>query len=217
MIRLFSLFSTLCLLFSSANAAWFSDENDKLCYDWHGNRESCSRDSTRRESLIAGQFNSYYGNEAGSMTGSFGQGVLLTTVKSKRALRFLFGGQFIYSAANSYINNGSAIPTTMMSVDLVFGASIKPFHDTYLKPIIELSAIAGFKSIEFANPPTGIENKNLKPSYGAKLSLGLDIPLSRFYALRPAIDYQITRVPGIIDNQDFVLDAIGLSLGVVFL
>lgn len=209
------LFLSFHLVLVSAQASWFGDE-DKRCYDWHGNRESCQRLDARRESLIAGQFNAYYGEQTGSMTGSFGQGLLMTTVKSKSAVRFLFGGQLLYSAANSYINNSSAIGTTMMSADLIFGLSIKPYNDTYLKPIFEIDLIGGLKSIQFARPPAGIEEKNLKPSYGGKISLGMDIPISRTSSLRPAIDYQITRVDGIIDNETFVLDALGLSIGWVF-
>ena len=68
----------------------------------------------------------------------------------------------------------------------------------------------------FRNPPVGIEEKNLKPSYGGKLLLGVDIPVSKTMSLRPALDYQITRVDGIIDNESFVLDALGFSLGLVF-
>lgn len=208
---------SLIMLFSAtANAGWFSDDTDKLCYDIHGNRDYCQRNGARRESLIAGQFNSYYGERTGSMVGSFGQGLLITTVKSKDAVRFLFGGQLLYSAANSYINNSSAIPTTVMMADLIFGLSIKPYNDTYIKPIFEIDLIAGLKSIEFANPPVGIEQKNLKPSYGGKVLLGMDIPISKTMSLRPALDYQVTRVDGIIDNESFVFDALGISLGLVF-
>lgn len=209
------LFLSLSLFISVAQAGLFGDD-DKRCYDWYGNRESCQRLEPRRESLIAGQFNAYYGEETGSMTGSFGQGLLMTTVKSRSVVRFLFGGQLLYSAANSYINNSSAIGTTMMSADLIFGLSIKPYNDTYLKPIFEIDLIGGLKSIEFASPPAGIEEKNLKPSYGGKILLGLDIPISRTSSLRPALDYQITRVDGIIDGESFVLDALGVSLGWVF-
>jgi hypothetical protein len=200
----------------TVHAGWFSDDTDKLCYDWFGNREACSRTQPRRESLIAGQFNTYYGEETGSMVGSFSQGVVLSTVKSKNAVRFLFGGQLLFSSANSFINNSNEIPTTMLSADLILGASIKPFHDTYLKPVFEIAFVGGLKSIEFAGPPTGIEEKNLLPSYGGKLSVGIDIPLSKLYAIRPALDYQITRVDGLIDNESFVLDALGISLALVF-
>lgn len=203
-------------MMSSAQAGWFSDDTDKLCYDIHGNRDYCQRNGPRRESLVAGQFNSYYGERTGSMVGSFGQGLLITTVKSKDIVRFLFGGQLLYSAANSYINNSSAISTTVMSADLIFGISIKPYNDTYIKPVFEIDLIGGLKSIEFANPPTGIEQKNLKPSYGGKVLLGMDIPVSKTMSLRPALDYQITRVDGLIDNESFVLDALGVSLGLVF-
>lgn len=209
------LFTILFFSFAS-QAGWFSDDTDKLCYDWYGNREACSRTQARRESLIAGQFNTYYGEETGSMVGSFSQGVVLSTVKSKDSLRFLFGGQLIFASANSFINNSNEIPTTMLSADLIVGASIKPFQDTYLKPVFEIAAIVGFKSIEFAGPPTGVEEKNLLPSYGGKLSVGIDIPISKLYAIRPALDYQITRVDGLIDNETFVLDALGISLGLVF-
>lgn len=205
------------MLFSAtAHAGWFSDDTDKLCYDVHGNRDYCQRNGARRESLIAGQFNSYYGERTGSMVGSFGQGLLITTVKSRDTVRFLFGGQLLYSAANSYINNGSAIPTTLMSADLIFGISIKPYNDTYIKPIFEIDLIGGLKSIEFVNPPVGVEQKNLKPSYGGKVLIGMDIPFSKTMSLRPALDYQVTRVDGIIDNESFVLDALGISLGLVF-
>lgn len=214
-MRFLLIFSFL-LLSSLGHAGWFDNEKEKGCYDWFGNRESCNRLDPRRESVIAGQVNSYYGDRTGSMTGSFGEGVLLTTTKSKDSVRFLFGGQFIYSAANSYINNSNSIATTMMSGDLILGLSIRPFDDTYLKPVFEIDLVAGFKSIEFANPPTGIEKKNLKPSYGGKLLVGLDIPFSKTFALRPAVDYQITRVNGLISGETFVLDALGVSLGLVF-
>ncbi len=212
----FFILVLLSTLFVSSSWAGLFGSDDKRCYDWYGNRESCQRLEPRRESLIAGQFNAYYGQETGSMTGSFGQGLLMTTVKSRNPIRFLFGGQLLYSAANSYINNSSAIGTTMMSADLIFGLSIKPYNDTYLKPVFEIDLIGGLKSIEFASPPAGIEDKNLKPSYGGKISVGIDIPISRTSALRPAIDYQITRVDGIIDGESFVLDALGVSIGWVF-
>ncbi len=200
----------------TAWCGWFSDDTDKLCYDWYGNRESCKRSDARRESLIGGQFNSYYGSETGSMKGSFGQGLMMTTVKSKNTVRFVFGGQLLFSSANSYINNIDDIPTTLMSADLIFGISIKPYNDTYLKPIFEIDFIGGLKSIEFSSPPAGIDDKNLKPSYGGKISVGLDIPMSRTFSLRPAIDYQITRIDGIIDGESFALDALGISLSLVF-
>jgi hypothetical protein len=213
MIQILSFF----ILFSAtAQAGWFSDDTDKLCYDIHGNRDYCQRNGARRESLVAGQFNSYYGERTGSMVGSFGQGLLITTVKSKDAVRFLFGGQLLYTAGNSYINNGSAIPTTVMAADLIFGLSIKPYNDTYIKPVFEIDLIGGLKSIEFSNPPVGIEQKNLKPSYGGKVLLGMDIPISKTMSLRPALDYQVIRVDGIIDNESFVFDALGVSLGLVF-
>lgn len=225
-----SNFTFLCLAFgvaifsiclvscspTSAHAGWFSDDTDKLCYDVHSNRDYCQRNGARRESLVAGQFNSYYGNRTGSMVDSTGQGLLITTVKSKETVRFLFGGQLLFSAGDSYINSSSAISTTVMSADLIFGISIKPYHDTYIKPVFEIDLIGGLKSIEFTNPPVGIEEKNLKPSYGGKLLLGVDIPFSKTMSLRPALDYQITRVDGIIDNESFVLDALGFSLGLVF-
>lgn len=213
-----NIFLALLILFTAPNVwgGWFSDDTDKLCYDWYGNRQACSRTDARRESLIGAQFNSYYGNETGSMKGSFGQGLMMTTVKSKDTVRFLFGGALLFSSANSYINNIDDIATTVMSADLIFGISIKPYHDTYLKPVFEIDFIGGLKSIEFASPPAGIEDKYLKPSYGGKISVGLDIPMSRTFALRPAIDYQITRVDGIIDGESFQLDALGISFGLVY-
>lgn len=208
--------ATLLLVFPSLTFAGLFGSDDGRCYDWYGNRESCNRLEARRETYLGGQFNSYYGERTGSMVGSFGQGAVLTTVKSKDAIRFLFGGQLLYGATNTYINNSSAINTTMMSADLIFGLSIKPFNDTYFKPVFELDLYGGMKSIEFANPPTGVEEKNLKPAYGGKLLVGIDIPLSKTLAIRPALDYQINRVDGIIDGESLVLDALGVSLGLVF-
>ncbi len=207
------LFLSLFPLYSWAG--FFTDDDSKLCTDWYGNREACSRSDARRETVVAGQMNTYYGDETNSFTGSYGEGLLITTVKSKDRVRFLFGGQFMYSAANTYINN-TTYGTVMMSGDLLFGLSLKPYNNTFLQPVFELNLLVGMKSIEFASPPTGVEEKNLVPSYGGKFSIGLDIPLSKLYAIRPAIDYQINRVDNVLSDDTLVLDALGFSLGIAF-
>lgn len=212
----------ICLIFllgfvglESAFAFW-DDDKKNVCYNWNGDREPCGRSSLRRESLLGGQFNSYYGDRDASFTGSYSQGLVLSTVKSHSSVRFLFGGQFLFSNANAYIAQTS-YKTQMLSADLMFGVSIKPFKDTTLQPVFELAALGGFKSLQITSPPPGIDSKNLAPSYGGKLSLGLDLRLSRFYALRPAVDYQICRLSGIVDGERLNLDSLGFSLSLVFL
>jgi len=197
-------------------AGWFSSDERDVCYNWNGDREPCTRSSLRRESLLAGQFDSFYGSRDHSFVGSYGQGLVLSTVRSHNTVRFLFGGQGSYSSAKAYINDVTH-NATMMSLDLFMGMSIKPYNNTTLMPVIELSVLAGLKSIEFSNPPTGVEEKNLQPSYGGKLSIGIDFKIGQRTALRPAVDYQVIRVPGIIDDENFVLDSLGFSLGLVFL
>lgn len=208
----------LLTLSSPAFGFWGDDDKSEVCYNWTGGRERCTdRNSLRRETALGGVFQSYYGDRDGSLTGSYGQGLVMTTVRSFSPVRFLFGGQFVYSGANAYINQSPAIATTMMSADLLLGLSIKPYRNTFLQPVIEIDLMGGFKSIQFDSPPTGIDTKNLEPSYGGKLSLGMDLKFWRFHALRPAVEYQYNRLSNIIPGDDLVLDSLGFSLSLVFL
>lgn len=199
----------------SAQAFWGDDDKKNVCYSWNGDREPCGRNSLRRETHVAGLMSSYYGDHEKSFSGSYGQGLILSSVKSYSPVRFLFGGQFLYSNANAYINDVT-YNTTMMSVDLMAGMSIKPYKHSTLQPVIEINLMGGIKSIEIANPPVNVETKNLIPSYGAKISLGIDIKLWRFHALRPAVEYQFNRVSGVLDGETLNLDSLGFSLGIVF-
>jgi len=214
---LFSLIFILGFFSSTAQARHHDDDDDDInvCYNWNHEREPCNRYSLRRESEVALLGTSYYGDHDASFSGSFGEGLLLTTVKSYSSVRFLFGGQFLYSGAKMYVNQ-STYNTTMMSADLLAGLSIKPIRDLAIQPVIEIDLMGGIKSLEVAGPPTGVENKNLKPSYGAKISLGLDLKVGRFTALRPAVEYEYNRLSGIVDGKKLNLDYLGVSLGLVF-
>lgn len=204
------------LVFSShALAFWGDDEKANVCYNWNHDRIPCNRDALRRETHFAGIGRSYYGDHDASFSGSYGAGAILSTVKSYDAVRFLFGGEVLYSGANAYINDVT-YSTTMLSADLLFGLSIKPYRGSTIQPVIEIDLMGGFKSFEIANPPAGVENKNLVPSYGGKISLGIDFKLWRFTAVRPALEYQINRVSGVLDGETLNLDSLGFSLGLVF-
>ncbi len=215
-MKFFIVFALNFFIFSShSQAFWGDDDKKNLCYNMYGEREPCGRASLRRETHFAGLGTAYYGDRDASFSGSYGAGAILTSVKSYSPVRFLFGGQTVYSAANAYIND-QTYATTLLAVDLLFGLSIKPYHNSFIQPVFEIDLMGGFKSLEIASPPTGVENKNLVPSYGGKISLGADIKIWRHHGLRPAVEYQINRVSGIIDGETLNLDSLGFSLGIVF-
>lgn len=192
-----------------------SKADDRNCYNWYGEKESCHPDKTRRETTLAVEGLAFYGERDASLTGSYGGSVLLTNVKSMGALRFMFGGQLTYSGANAYFND-VAYATQMMGADLIFGASIKPYRHVSVMPVIELAAIGGFRSFTFTNPPATVDRKELVPSYGGRLNAGIEFRLSRFYSLKPSLSYQVMRLPGVIDGEKMTLDSLGVSLGLVF-
>jgi hypothetical protein len=192
-----------------------SDDSREVCYNWDHERIPCNRMPLRRETYLGVVGTSYYGDHEASFSGSYGAGAILSTTKSYDTVRFMFGGEVLYSGANMYVNDVT-YSTTMMAADLMFGLSIKPYRASNVQPVIEIDIMGGIKSFEVSNPPTTIENKTLVPSFAGKISLGVDLKWWRFTALRPAIEYKYNRVSGVIDGETLNLDTLGFSLGLVF-
>lgn len=205
------------LLPITGHAFWGSDSKEKrdVCVTWYGEKEPCMGPKKKTESYFGFQMYSFIGNKTKSATGSSGYGGTYLATTQESHFRFLFGGSMYYAPTKTYLDDED-YSANMLAADLILGLSIKPFLRSTIRPILEIVALGGIKSMEMANPPTGTDDQTLGFSYGGKAGMGFEVGFSRFTALKALLEYQDVTVNELAGRKDFPLDGLGFTIGLVF-
>lgn len=204
------------LLWSPAFAGDPDEPRERdVCVNWYGEKEPCSGPYKKTESYYGFQMYSFIGDKTKSATGSYGYGGTYLATTSQSHFRFHFGGSLYYAPTRTYLSNVS-YNANILAADFILGFSIKPFLRSTVRPLIEVFALGGVKSMTMANPPTGVNDQTVGFSYGGKAGMGFEIGFSRFTAMKAMLEYQKITVSQLAGASNFPLDGLGFTLGLVF-
>lgn len=201
-----------------SHAGWFSDDKEKPkhCYNWYGEKEYCnSRHTEKNESYVGFNFLDFNGDEEESLVGNQGFGLTYLTTTSQEAFRFIYGGSLYMADGNVYVG-GTRYLGTLYSGELLLGFSLKAYRRATVRPLLEVVAAVGFKSLEMNRAPTGVDNRTFGFSYGGKASMGMEFGFWRPVAVRATVDYYAVAAPDIAGSDSFPISALGASLGLTF-
>lgn len=213
-----SIFLIVQSFIFSAHAGWFSDdkENPKHCYNWYGEKEHCnSRQTTKNESYVGFNYLDFNGDEEESLVGNQGFGMTYLTTTSVEAFRFVYGGALYMADGNVYVGS-TRYTGTLYSGELLLGFSVKAYRRATVRPLLEVLAAVGFKSLEMSRAPAGVDNRTFGFSYGGKGSMGMEFGFWRPVAVRATVDYYHVSAPDIAGSSAFPLSALGASFGLTF-
>lgn len=218
MNKLFALIALITTASVAANASWFGGDDDKgkNCYNWYGEKEHCYRThNEKNESYVGGNFLDFNGDEEESLVGNQGFGATYLTTSSLQAVRFMYGGSLYVADGNVYVG-GSRYVGTLYSGELLVGLSLKAYRRATVRPLLEVLAAVGFKSLEMSRAPAGVDNRTFGFSYGGKGSMGMEFGFWKAVAIRTTIDYYGVSASKIAGSDSFPMTALGVSLGLTF-
>ena len=202
---------------SQAGWLWGSDERDRdVCVNWNGEKEPCYGPYKRSDHYYGLQMYSFIDDKEKSPTGSYGYGATYLASSGQSHVRFIYGGSLWYAATQTWIADED-YRANILAADLIFGLQIKPSLRSVFRPVLEISAIGGIKSMNMANPPANVDEQTLGFSYGGKGGVGFEIGFSKFTAFKTMLEYQAVRVSELAGQKDFSLNGLGLTVGLSFL
>lgn len=168
--------------------------------------------SWRNSSYVSVQSYSYSGDKTRSLLGTNSFGMTFLSSRQDERFKLIYGGSFIYSPANIYLDN-SARKGNIASADLLLGAAMTPNPNAKIRPVLMLLGMIGVHSLELTSPPTGVSNQTNSLAYGYKISLGLEVQMGASFTLGGFADYVRSTASELAGKTNFPLDAFGLSLG----
>lgn len=165
--------------------------------------------------FLGGVYNNYSGERENSFSGLDGFGVTILATPHKSHFRFVYGANLSFVDGLGYFA-GSRHTATMYSADAFVGFSVYPMVTAVaIRPFLEAGGLGGFKYVDVANPPAGVEARTTGLSYGYRLSIGLESSLSTKYAVRMSADY-IKNTADVANTSSYQMDSFALSFGLCF-
>lgn len=211
------LFTILSSQISHAGWLWGSNERDRdVCVNWNGEKEPCYGPYKRSDHYFGFQMYSFIDDKEKSPTGSYGYGATYLASSGQSNVRFIYGGSLWYAATETWIAKTS-YRANILAADLILGIQIKPSLRTTFRPILEIAAIGGVKSMDMAKPPTNVDDQTLGFSYGGKAGVGFEIGFTKFTSFKTMLEYQSVRVSELAGQKDFSLNGLGVTAGLSFL
>lgn len=207
------LFLTNFLVLFNSSFAFAQASMPVQCTNMLGSDQPCSKNEM--ETFFSYKLTSFVGDQQKSFTGSYSHGFSMTSVTERSNFSFLLGLQGSYGNMLAYINS-LAYSSRLMGIDVPLGFSIKFFRSTWLRPVIDLYGLVGFRSLEVMAPPSGVDNKTMSFSYGYGVGLGFELGVSRKTAVRVMADYEMNSAQNLANQSGFKLDALAYRIGLVF-
>lgn len=164
---------------------------------------------------LGGVYNSYSGERENSFSGLDGYGVTILATPHRSHFRLVYGATLSFVDGVGYVA-GTRHAMTMYGADAFVGFSIYPMVKAVaIRPFLEAGGLGGFKYLDVANPPQGVDARSTGLSHGYRLAIGFETSISTRYSLRMSADY-IKNKANVTEGSSFQMDSFTFSLGLCF-
>lgn len=168
-----------------------------------------------RNTYFAGAYQNYSGERENSLAGIDGYGLTVISTPHRGNFRLIYGATLSYMDGRGYIQ-GSRYTMNGYGADAIIGLSIYPIVTPIaIRPFFEIAGVGGFKYLDVANPPDGVQARATGLSGGYKLSIGLETSVTYKYGIRATADY-IKNTSSMLEASGFQFDNFAFSLGFYF-
>ncbi len=176
---------------------------------------SAAQANTSGNQLIFARFEFLVGESGNSLTGSYAYTGGFQSYGGSGSWKWLVGTSFTFASAGIKLS-GSNRSASMYGGDFRVGGAWTPLKVLGIHPIVELAPMLGAKFLSISSPPAGIDENGLAISYGATLSVGVDLKAGSSSAIRLFFEYIYRKAPTLAGQNPLDLNAFGIGAGWLF-